>query len=114
MSAGQSTNQVDKQDADLKALEVRGRVAGVFADSVVSDDEAGYPFRNRRERHLRGVDLHTCTSPRCVIGIRGGESSAWPFFDGPIDAPEWMASGASEWSWSPLERVSFVVRGSWK
>lgn len=81
----------DAQDDELRALEMRGRVRAAFADYLVSDDEAGYPFREARNRHRPEND-------RLAMTGRG----PWSFdlqsglFDGGhgcMDAPNYLAGG---------------------
>ena len=98
--------RVDPQDAELRDLEMRGRLAGAFADYLVSDgegcggSESGYPFVSRRE-HWRQHVAGDCVG---MSGYRGGP--AWVFdelqseFDSVecLDAPLFMAAGGCRWS----------------
>lgn len=59
---------------------------------AVADVEAGYPFRNSREKYEWGVMPWFCTSPE--IGGRGVGLHCVDVGSYPIDAPERMAAGA--------------------
>lgn len=62
------------------------RTRQAFADYLVTDGEAGYPFRNSRKNHqLRRVGVYGTGFPL----------AAW--FGGDLDAPEWVASGSMVW-----------------
>lgn len=64
----------------------RERVSRAFADYLVTDPEAGYPFRDSRDKYqLRRV------------GVMGTGFQMPSDFGGHLDAPEWVLSGAMRW-----------------
>lgn len=59
------------------------RTRQAFADYLVTDGEAGYPFRNRRKNHqMRRV------------GVFGTGFQLAACFGGDLDAPEWILGGS--------------------
>ena len=59
------------------------RLRAAFAGYLVSDDEAGYPFRNSRELYR----------PKDMSVLRTGFAYV-DGFGGDLDAPQWIAAGA--------------------
>lgn len=88
----------DAQNEALRVLE-RARVSAAFADYLISDDEAGYPFVNRRREHAPVLDRIAVTGG--VSGLAAGvvfrsdddgdlvRVTGWH-----LDAPGYIAAGA--------------------
>lgn len=61
----------------------RRRVAAAFAGYLVTDGEAGYPFRNSRKKYQGRR-----------VGVMGTGYPMAHLFGGDLDAPEWILAGS--------------------
>lgn len=103
----------DAQNEALRALE-KGRVSAAFADYLVSDDEVGYPFVNRRSEHLPVLDRIAVTGG--VSGLAAGivfrseddgelvRVTGWH-----LDAPQYIAAGGMRWHHGEFDCEGFVA-----
>jgi len=99
---------IDRMDSELRALEMRGRVRGAFADYLVSDaapcelseaemvacwpfvaGRAAFAFSGRREWHQIGINRLCVTGSRSPI-----EAGYRDVAGGPLDAPDCLPAGA--------------------
>ena len=74
---------VKKQLHAANACAGIGRLRAAFASYLVTDDEAGYPFHDSREKY----------APRRV-GVMGTGFPLAAEFGGDIDAPDWSVAGS--------------------
>lgn len=100
---------IERMDSELRALEMRGRVRGAFADYLVSDaapcelleaemvacwpwnqaGRAAFAFSGRREWHQIGINRLCVTGSRSPI-----EAGYRDMAGGPLDAPDCLPAGA--------------------
>lgn len=95
------------REAGLDPCAVGG---GWFADYLVTDDEAGYPFRNSREIYVSRLeyDYTTTSGSWCYAPhIRYGDEAG-----GAIDAPKWIAAGCMSSKCSEYVGVAVLRAGS--
>jgi len=108
----------DAQDEVLRALE-KARVSSAFADYLVSDDEAGYPFVNRRSEHAPVFDRLAMTG--AVSALAAGmvmrsqsEGDEVRLTGWHLDAPGYIAAGGMRWHHGEFDCEGFaapMIRG---
>ncbi len=101
---------VEAQDAELRAVEMRGRVAAHFADYLVSDHEPA--FSECRDGWQSAVDTLCSTGGKVPLCSEYRDDAG-----GPLDAPDCSPAGACDSIWylfgGAVQCQMTVVRGAW-